>query len=501
MAHTTEDFWRGALTAIANGYCLQPLFAHVGINNITQMLGWAASFGEGRLDEPDVQRLSTELAAAAQHLPQQWEADPDKASKYLRTIILHARNLAPVEAKAAYMPPPAPPAEAPSQATPVNEKEDAKANLARAKTAFEIASEVFPALDLDADKRVKYEIIGNLQLHAKKGEAVAYGLSQYVLNLSVSQPYEESYEIMGRKWTTSEVSLDKAKIKTFDDLIDAMRNRMQAKVVSGTWDIFENARKAERDPPEDHKYCPESKVTYIKKDGTVGTMHCFATPKMQVKRIEAMIAFSKKHPHVAVVSGLVDTIDARIEKQIANFVQLGYTEDEAVRLVIVKSPENHNVALIGSSATASTSSAGETSGLAGDKRKGRDERSIEERYAAQSRAMEQKEKQIANLKDNKHGKGGGKGGKGGGGGDWYGQRNYHANYEDRRGGGYYGGGSDYGGKGGKGGGHPGPRCPPDVCKNFNFKGMGCTGTACRFKHECAECGAKDHGWYTCPKKR
>ena len=60
-----------------------------------------------------------------------------------------------------------------------------------------------------------------------------------------------------------------------------------------------------------------------------------------------------------------------------------------------------------------------------------------------------------------------------------------------------GGGGGYNGQGNGGGGNgggpvlPNIRCPPNLCKNFNFKAVGCTDANCKFAangHKCAVCG-------------
>jgi hypothetical protein len=105
MAHTEADFWRGALTTIANGDKLAPLFACNGIKCIRTLLGWAPSFGAGALEGSEVIHLHEGLGKAnteggvAQPV---WTTDIDKAGKYLRSIILHARDLAPIEASQAF---------------------------------------------------------------------------------------------------------------------------------------------------------------------------------------------------------------------------------------------------------------------------------------------------------------------------------------------------------------------------------------------------------------
>ena len=47
------------------------------------------------------------------------------------------------------------------------------------------------------------------------------------------------------------------------------------------------------------------------------------------------------------------------------------------------------------------------------------------------------------------------------------------------------------GQQGKGSGNQGRMltpCPPDVCRDYNFKAEGCTRPSCSFKHVCCSCG-------------
>jgi hypothetical protein len=519
MIHTSEDYWRGALTAIANGWALRPLFNYSGIKCINHLLGFAPTFGAGVVEANDILTLHEALKKAnteGQIAQPAWPEDIDKASKYLRSIILHARNLAPVEAASKFQ------QQQPQQQqqdqqqlekdapSAPSQKEQEKALIQMAKTQYKVAEKAFPSLDTKAAKRINYKLVGTLTKGYRAGEPVAYSLQEYTKELRVSQPHEESYEFLGKTFTNLEGAPAKVKIATFEDMIGAMEDRAHAVSVAGAWDIATNAEENEKDPPEPQQRCEKSKIEYID-GGEVKSMNAFATHAVQMLRVEAMKKFHKLHPHVSVVGGLLETIDAHIEEQLADMILEGYTADAAITQLVVKDTENHSINRIGSSstATASTSESGTAAQTSGDdskKRKGRsDERSAEDKLVAAQRNIEQKEKQIANLKG--HGKSVERGGTPRGGyGHRFDSRNDHYNYS---GGGHYSNndrsyGYSYGGKGsgGKGGGGPpGPRAAPDVCKDFNFKGRGCTEASCRFKHICAACGDRGHGWQTCPRNR
>ena len=109
-------------------------------------------------------------------------------------------------------------------------------------------------------------------------------------------------------------------------------------------------------------------------------------------------------------------------------------------------------------------------------------RTPEEENASLKRKTEQQQREINNLKHGKKGR--------------FNQHN-GGNSNNANG----NGNNQNGGNGGTGGGNGGGAqpfkkipCPPDYCKDFNFKHAGCTlGTNCRFKHKCAICGSDQHG--------
>ena len=206
-----------------------------------------------------------------------------------------------------------------------------------------------------------------------------------------------------------------------------------------------------------------STVRYVKKDAATGAlsaheMACYATPKGQAVQIEAMQNFRERHPHVSLAK-VVSVIDAGVQRHIANLRMRGATADAAALQACKKSPELYALSLVeGAASVAGVKPEG--GGKGGGQPNGKKSRTADEEKAVQQRRVEQMQREISNLKSGK------KPGKGGG-------------------------------APGKGGGPPpatnGPTCAADVCKDFNFKAVGCQRASCSFKHVCCVCGA-NHPW-------
>ena len=203
---------------------------------------------------------------------------------------------------------------------------------------------------------------------------------------------------------------------------------------------------------------PESTVFYVKHDAATGAitahkMVCYATIAGQTVQVDAMKRFLEQHPHVP-ISKCVSVIDAGVQRAIVNLKMRGATADAAVHIACKKSPELYSLSLVSGAGLGDKEADGDKTARL-DKRK---ERTGDEQLAAAKRANEQMQRQIENLKKGRA--------------------------------------KDTTVKGGPpAGGLPrhGPTCPPGVCKDFNFKSVGCARSPCSFKHVCAECGA-EHPW-------
>ena len=530
VAAANDLFFKQALDAIANGAATMPCFQQAGVAGLAALLNShpAISNPDAAADqfEEGLSTLSERLRAASLGSAAEWP-DGERGKRYLRAIIANARLLLPkaIETAADIIAEslcPKIPAStggggigggggggaAAATGTGGDGGGDAKATKAELHTiGKQLYGEswlVWPGLtETDADKQVKFEQVGKLARANKRGEPVIIPLNEYQPELKVTSGKQEAYEAFGQKWVMEESSHSAVTIKDDVSLFAMMARRAECKAVAGTFDV-PGHRDAEGLPAlEGPQACDLSKVQYIRA-GKVATMAAFASPAVLRKEIEAMRAFRTRNPHVPTAQ-LVGVIDAGVQRRIANLKNQGYTEDAAVVEACVKSPELYSAALCeGAPATTTTGarSDGDGDGVTTSTRDGkRKQRSTEEQEATFQKRLEQKDRQIANLKGGKNQPrgpprggfggggfgGGGYGGGGGSGGGGYGNNGY-------------GGGGGGGGSQGQFAGQPrpppgnGPACPAGVCKDFNFKGAGCTrGTACTYKHVCALCGA-NHPW-------
>ena len=160
----------------------------------------------------------------------------------------------------------------------------------------------------------------------------------------------------------------------------------------------------------------------------------------------------------------------------ANLMLKGHTLDSAIRATCQQSPWLYAYSRVEGvkppQPGAGTSTDGE-----GDKNR-RAKRTAEEQLQSDKRRIEQLQRENANLKN-------GKGGK--------------RNTQPTANAALTGAAAAAAAAGANSGNYPTVPCPPDFCKDFNFKpgtapNFGCArGAACKYKHKCAVCG-QDHPW-------
>ena len=523
-----QRFFAQSLNAITNGAHTAPCFLKVHIVNNQQLLAYSAQLrrGEGAEFDAEVATLHEAMSEANPEAPGgvRWPNDAVKGTKYLRAIIAAARDLAAPEAAAIAASTAAASTATANQvngaAAPADPnaapKETAAQLSAKGAELYGVASKVHKGLvPEDATEHVKYELVGKWHSAIKTQKAMVTALGDFALELRVSRSRPDVYEAFGKAWQPVDATDSTIKIENETTLLSMMERRANTVVVASAFDYPGHLASLGKPAPEPPQALADGAVAYVDA-GQVAQMTPYATPRGTQVEIDAMRAFRKQAPHIP-ISKVVSCIDEPLQLKIANLRNKGYTYDAAVYHVCVKCPENYSVAKCeGPAATAATAEAaaatagGDANPSTEPKGKGKRGRSEDEQKAVYEKRLAQQEQQIQNLKAGKGGKGGGKGGGGYGGGGfggggWYGGGGFGNGGFGGAGGGFSGGGFGGGGfngggfnGGGKGNGPPpgrapGPVCPPDVCKDFNFKAVGCTrGAACGLKHICAQCGSTQH---------
>jgi hypothetical protein len=497
-----SDFLAQATTAMRKGEALVPLLEVMNVRSCAGLLALRPSFAAGTVAEADLTALAGTIQTATAKIPA-WKGkalftstkEEEKFKAGLRAVIMEARTLAlgvgtaianalaiPTAATASAMP-----------AAPTDAAEVA-ALKKRGQTQYVEAAEVF-ATSFPAHSRVRYEQVGRLNKNYLEGTPVGYGLADYGLQLKVGATKDESYTMFGQTFVAKEAHSKAAVLTTEADLLRQMERRAEAKAVAGCFSASDAAKKRGAPPPSGDDVYAKSVVSFVRSmtamDGSkkmsAEERDCFATLAGQMLQVTAMRKFKERYPHVS-VSKCVSIIDAGVEERIADLMLDGATADAAVYIACVKSPELFSAASCDGKDEKASSSAGDKDTPAtesGDKSKKKTET---EQLAGAKRRIADYEREVSKLKA-----GGGRGkGKGGGGNGMQGGRGGY--------GGYY---NPYPPPWNFQGPAPGPprngpppsgvQCPPDVCRDYNFKVQSCSNQSCRYKHVCALCG-QNHPW-------
>ena len=353
----------------------------------------------------------------------------------------------------------------------------------------------------EAEDRVKYEMVSKAHVGYCERQPLAVPLTDFSLQLALTSTQKTEYVAFGQTFVRSDAADAKLKsVETDIELFQQMGRRAEMRVVAGCFDAVETAVANGQTVPTGEKILAESTKTFVRvEDGREKVMRiaCFATPSVQELQVRKVRAFRAEHPHVSIMS-IVVGLDTPVEKAIANRLMRGFTADAAVKHVCEKEPQLWTLSAVedkcrsveaSQPASGASATKGEAGGPAGGRSKRGGERTTDETLAAKERRIEQQERQIANLKQ---GKVGGRRQAGGGAfGGWAAQRQpfYQQPMQGMM--------------------QPqfgqqamqrqvtqptGPSCPPDVCRDFNFKVGGCPRNPCKFKHICCLCGSQQHGW-------
>jgi hypothetical protein len=477
--------------AINRGPLLKPALEALGLNTCAKVCAMKPSFLVGPNTPTDLAAALTELQAAP--LPSGTSNKWAKATTaHLNQLVNFARLRLAAEAAAAagtaVVPPTGtlgaapPPALAVPAATLGATATVTPPSVAAANEGFglyELAEQVY-GQQYTASDRVKYEVIGKLSRGMQAGRPVAYALNEYAKEYSVREAAQESFEFAGATFVSKDGSAAKVKVDTASAFLDQVDVRAHAYGVAGSFSAKLAATARHVAPPTAAQSWPESTKSYVTTSAagakSVAVLDCYASMAGQAVEAAALRTFFARNPHCTLAG--IRAIDHAVESRVADEMLRGCTRDAAVQLACVKSPELYSAANLPPESDKSSTAAGADKAA----RKRADERSEDEQLTSAKRRIDQQVREIANLKGGKGGKGGkgaGKGGGKGGGGWQQGQSGYQAWYPPPQ--------------VGKGAGPPnggsGVPCPPDVCRDFNFKVSGCARPNCSYKHTCAVCGA------------
>ncbi len=457
------------------------LLAAAGFSNASQLLAVHSSFTTGAPDPVGLASLAETLHSAGTVNGVAWPA-PSKTdtTAVLQQLVMSASNLVVPSA-------PAPAAPAAAAGAAVTTGSTVAARHAQVGGEAYATAAVVHTAKYPGSTRIKYEMVGKLQDGFKSRKPVAYALGEYGLELAVKSARTESYTHLGVTFVAQDAYEKPTTINTWELLVQQVQRRSQAKAVAGCFDVAVEARARGLPVPKSEQVHEESKVAYVDSSGAVPRakeMNCFATVQVMQHELEALTDLHRAQPHVS-IDQLIQ-IDTKVQAKQADYLMEGYTLDAAVIRTCLKSPELYSTAMLRSEAADDSAADGSKSGDAaskgGNKRKA--DRTEAEELAAMRRQMENKEKQIENLK---RGKGGGRGG-----------------WQQGGRGGWQQGGWQQGGKGGwsnwtpqppqqwqgggKGAGPPNGGGNTAVCQDFNYKVSGCSRPNCKFPHVCSQCG-------------
>ena len=473
--------WSAMLTATFGKHsdAMLKLFASGAIDNIPSLLAAHASFMRGAPDEDDLKQLAITLHGVGAIDGVMW---PDPATKDTTSLLKQLVQ----DAHKAMMPAaPALPAQ-PAAAGPAAPAAPTAAarNAQVGGDAYAIAAKVH-ATKYAGSTRIKYEMVGKLQDGFKSRKPVAYALGEYGLELAVKAARTESYTHLGVTFVAQDAYEKPTVINTWELLFQQMQRRAQAKAVAGCFSVAAEARARGLPAPMLDQVIGESTIQYVDSDGAVPRameMDCFATVSGMLQELAAMMELHRAQPHVS-IDQLIQ-IDTKVQAKQADYLMDGYTLDAAVMRTCKKSPELYSTAMLHTESAEDASAEAGKGGEATGKSKRKADRSEAEELAAVRRQVENKEKQIENLKN---GKRGGKGGwqQGGKGGGWQ-QGGWQ---QGGKGGWAFPPPAPFAWQGGKGAGPPGGGGGAAICQDFNYKVSGCSRPNCKFLHTCSQCGA------------
>jgi hypothetical protein len=487
-----SDFLKKALAdAITGGDLYAPYFQEASLGTCNTIIGVHRSFATAAPDMAAVTALKERLVAFREKATVVPKLPRAVTEMHLQKLIVQCNKQALAETAAASSVTPLgilPSAKVvPSMAKPVA---GATAPVAAATpTAADLGFQQYEVAQLvhnheyAASLRTRYEVIGKLTTGFMEGRPVAYKLGDFAKEYAVSTAKEETYEAFGQTWKAAEGATKTVKIFSVDDAFKQATARAEAYAVAGAFDAPDAASKRGAAAP---KVWPGSLTRYVDTTGAkmvARALDCYASVEGQSVEVKALRTFYDRNPHVQLAQLLA--VDTAVEARIADEQLRGHTRDSAVQQACVKSPELYAVP---SRAEPKADTPG--GGEAGDdeargNKRGRN-RSKDEIIESAKRRIQQFEQQVQNLKSGR-GKGGGGGQWQGGGGQWQGGG---GQWQGGGGGQWQGGGGK--GGGGKGAGSPGPpsgvNCPPNVCRDYNFKVQGCGNSNCKFQHVCAQCG-------------
>jgi hypothetical protein len=354
---TNDLFFLQALGSITNGQCTLPIFKALGITNVAALLGHASTYAAALvIDDSELNTLHVALEAAgvaghAAGTSPKWTSNAANGLRYLRTIVMAARPLVPIEAAAvaaAATHSPSTTLAAGPSATTAPTAPTADALAAVGQRQYLAAGKVYGttgngSINMHADHQIKYELVGRIEKGFKSMSPFSVPLGEYSLQLNVAAGKDETYTAFGKTWVQKEGSEKTIKIEDEATLEQQMLRRADANAVAGLWDFPTHRAAATQPAPSATDMVPSSKLLWID-TGAIQSMNAFATVAGQRVEVEKMKEFRRRHPHISAAK-FATTIDAGIQRAKANSILKGMSADAAVFDACVKSPENYSLSL------------------------------------------------------------------------------------------------------------------------------------------------------------
>ena len=255
-----------ALSAITNGGALLSVAKTAKVGTIALMLGFRPSLGADMPSDDHLQELHQRLLAANETAPDaqaHWPDDSERGKRYLRSILMTARALLPLQVAAVAR---ASVAEA-APSWSVRQSPAAGVHSPAAHQGAPLASSLqyapkgsemiaaakafFPAMENEyaADKQPKHELVGKLHAAFVNREPYAVPLTDYTLQLQVSSVKEVAFDLLGESYVKKDSTAKSVKIDSHPALLKQMRRRKAANCAAGAFDVTELARSRSQEPP------------------------------------------------------------------------------------------------------------------------------------------------------------------------------------------------------------------------------------------------------------
>ena len=459
-------------------------FAEVGIHSIAQLLGWRATFAEGVIAIAQTNALYTALRGDDEETADTvWPPSGDEG--VLRALILTARVHFAQQLHRAPTATTATTTAAPTIASTALAAElEAERIATKGKELYARAAAV-NSTQFEVRDQVKHKIVVELHKSYLNGTPVALSLDSYVPQLQhASTLSTKTYEFAGQTWHAADSTVSKVAINSYNELQLQLERRAVADAVAGAFDFKQwFVDNGFGTTPTGDALHPASRRTFVAGAATaaptVETIDLFATLEVQGAWCKRLKEVSNANPHLGV--NALQWLDIEARRSACDLLGKGWSLDRATHFVCAVSQADYNVSKLPVNLTTNTtSSASANTSAAAQPATGAHQpvKPTKDEATRLRNSNEQLKREVANLKR-----------RAGAPNPQQRQPQFQPQFQQQfqpR----FQPQQPFGGQPPPMG--PQQRIPiaPDICKDFNFKSVGCSrGPNCPFKHICAICGA------------